>query len=87
MKIKPLKDNILLEVLKQETESAIVLVDKFDDETAIIGKILEVGEATTLKVGDKVLFKKHLFDEILFKNMKEPYLLGKEEAVTAVIHD
>lgn len=88
MKIKPRYDNVLLEIQKEEGDIGIILTEQYDDETSVIGKVIEMGPsgAGDLEIGSLVLFKKHLFDEVVIGKVKpEVFLLGKIENITAVV--
>lgn len=93
MKIRPLGDKILVEVLEAEekTKGGIILPDTAKEEKSegkIIavgsGKLLESGKVQPLevKVGDKILFGKYSGDEVLIDGKKHKIL--KENEVLAV---
>ena len=75
MKLKPLGDHIVVKVSKEDktTKSGIVLPDTVDKEKQEVGEVIAVGPGKALdngqrgemsvKVGDKVLFKKYALDE------------------------
>lgn len=95
MKLKPLSNNVILKTLKVEetTKSGIVLPDTMDKEKPekgeVIacgpGKVLDNGQLSpmTVKVGDKVIFKKYSPDEIKIDN--EDYLVLNESDIVAII--
>ena len=95
MQFKPLSNHLFIEPEKEEktTKSGIVIPDTADKEkpqkgtiTAVgPGKVNDKGERTpmSVKVGDKVLFKKYGPDEIEVDGKK--YLVGDEEDILAVI--
>lgn len=95
-KIKPLLDNILIEPLEAETKlpSGIVIPDSAKEKPQE-GKVIAVGSGRrdekgnvipmTLKVGDKVMFKKWGGTDIKLDG--KDMLLVKEEDVLAVIED
>ena len=93
MKIKPLGDKILVEVLEAEekTKGGIILPDTAKEEKTE-GKVVSVGAGKTLesgkvqapevKKGDRVIFGKYAGDEILVEGKKHKIL--KESEVLAV---
>ena len=95
LKIKPLGDRVILEAIKEDktTASGIVLpetAEKEKPEKGIVvaigqGKSLENGQRTkiSVKVGDKVVFKKYSPDEI--KIDKKEYLIISEDDILAII--
>ncbi len=92
---KPLSNHIFIEPLSQEkaTKSGIVLPETAEKEKPMVGKIVAVGSgkinekgeriAMSVKVGDKVLFKKYGPDEIEVDGKK--YLVGDEDDVLAIL--
>ena len=95
MKIKPLFDHILIEPIKEEekTKSGILLPETAEKERPEQGKVIAVGPGkrnekgelipTSVKPGQKVLFKKYGPDEI--KVDDKEYLICKEEDILAII--
>lgn len=85
MIIQPLRDNVLLKIKEKEQSLIVVPKDAYDDETALIAEVIELGsDVKDFKKKDLVLFKKHLFDEVVLKD-NLIYLLGREENITAKI--
>jgi chaperonin GroES len=93
MKIKPLGDKVLVEVLEAEekTKGGIILPDTAKEEKTegkVIstgsGKLLESGKVQPLeiKAGDRVIFGKYAGDEILIDGKKHKVL--KESEILAV---
>ena len=93
MKIKPLGDRVLVEVLEAEekTKGGIILPDTAKEEktegkvvSVGAGKVLESGKVQPLEVksGDKIIFGKYSGDEILIDGRKHKVL--KESEVIAV---
>ena len=93
MKVKPLGDKLLVEVLEAEekTKGGIILPDTAKEEKTegkVIavgsGKILESGKIQPLEVktGDRILFGKYAGDEILLDGKKHKIL--KESEVLAI---
>jgi len=69
MKIKPLDDRVLLEVLQEEETSAGgIIIPDTAKERPRVGKIIAVGTDEELrelvKEGDRVLFAKYSGDEV-----------------------
>ena len=94
MKIQPLGDRLVVEVLeaKEKTKGGIVLPDTAKEKPQE-GKVVAVGKGRTsedgkivplqVKVGDKILYGKYSGTEI---NLEEKeYLIVKEEDVLAVV--
>ena len=95
MNLKPLNDHIFLKPMEEEkkTKSGIVLPDTAEKEKPIKGTVVAVGPGKldengkrvpmSVKVGDKVLFKKYGPDELEVDGKK--YLVGEEADILAVI--
>ena len=95
MNLRPLGDHVIVKPLKQEevTKSGIVLPDTADKEkpeqgtvSAIgPGKMLESGTRAlmSVKVGDKVVFKKYSPDEVEIEDVE--YFVLSESDIIAVI--
>ena len=94
MKIQPLADRIMVEVLeaKDVTKGGIVLPDSAKEkpqEAKVIavgkGKFSDEGKLipTEVKVGDKILFGKYSGTEITMDGIE--YLILKEEDILAII--
>ncbi len=93
MKIKPLGDKVLVEVLEAEEKSrgGIILPDTAKEEKTEgkviavgVGKVLESGKVQPpeVKQGDRVIFGKYAGDEILIDGKKHKVL--KESEILAV---
>ena len=92
---KPLSNHIFIEAVSEDkkTKSGIVLPDTAEKEKPIAGTVVAVGPGKlnekgermqmSVKVGDKVLFKKYGPDEIEVDGKK--YLVGDEDDVLAII--
>lgn len=89
MKIRPLGDKVLVEVLEAEdkTKGGIILPDTAKEEKSegkIIavgsGKVLESGKVQPLEVkrGDRVIFGKYSGDEVLIEGKKHKILQEKD---------
>lgn len=92
--IKPLSNRIFIEPLSEEkrTKTGIVLPETAETKPIMgvvksvgPGKLSEKGERMpiSVKVGDKVLFKKYGPDEIEIDGKK--YLVGDEDDILAII--
>ena len=91
MKIKPLNDRILVEVLESEemTKGGIYLPDTAKEEKTE-GKVIATGPGKTLESGtvqpmqvkanDRVIFGKYSGDEILIEGKKHK-ILGESEVL------
>ena len=93
MKIKPLGDKVLVEVLEAEekTKGGIILPDTAKEEKTEgkviavgVGKVLESGKVQPpeVKRGDRVIFGKYAGDEIIIDGKKHKVL--KESEILAV---
>lgn len=87
MKIIPQLDYVLLSEVLEENKSGLIIPDSVDIERTLPGQVEAVGGDVKLKIkkGDLVLFKRHLFDEIVYNNTK--YLFGKQDNIMAILHD
>ncbi len=95
MNLKPLNDHVFLEPMEEEkkTKSGIMLPDTAEKEKPIKGKVVAAGPGKldengkrvpmSVKVGDKVLFKKYGPDELEVDGKK--YLVGEEADILAII--
>ncbi len=95
MKLQPLFNNVIVKPLKDEatTKSGIVLPDTVDKEKPEKGEVVAVGPgrlldngqlaAMTVKVGQKVMFKKYSPDEVKIDGQE--FLVLSESDIIAVI--
>lgn len=95
MKIKPLKDRLVIEPIEKEekTESGIVLPDTAEKEKPEQGKVIAVGSGKSdkegnnipleVKKGDVVLFTKYGPSEVKIDNKE--YLIAREEDILAIL--
>lgn len=93
MKIKPLRDQVLIEPLKEEVKrGGIILPDTVHKERPEQGKVIAVGEGKivdgvlqkpAVKKGDVVLFTKYGPNQI--KIDEKEYLIAKEEDILAIV--
>ena len=95
MKLQPLSNHLFIEAEKEEekTKSCILLPDTAEKEKPVKGTVVAVGPGKlnekservpmSVKVGDKVLFKKYGPDEIELDGKK--YLVGDEDDILAIL--
>ena len=95
MNLKPLSDHLIVKPIEEDiaTKSGIVLPDTVDKEKPEQGEVVAVGQGRVLdngnrlpvsvKVGQKVLFKKYSPDEIKIDG--ENYLVLSESDVMAIV--
>lgn len=95
MNIKPLGDRVIVKPINEDTttKAGIVLPETVEKEKAEKGEVLAVGPGRTLdngqvapmsvKVGDKVMFKKYSPDEI--KVDGQDLLIISESDILAII--
>jgi chaperonin GroES len=96
MKVKPLKDRIVIKRLEGEekTKGGIIIPDAAKEkplEGIVVavgsGRVTEKGEVVALevKVGDKVLFGRYAGTEVKIED--EEHLLLREDDILAIIED
>lgn len=95
MKLKPLGDHVIVKPIVQDevTKSGIVLPDTVDKEKPEKGEVVAVGAGKLLdngqtapmsvKLGDKVMFKKYSPDEVKVDGVE--YLIISEGDVLAIL--
>lgn len=93
MKIKPLRDQVVLEPLRQEhKKGGIILPDTVHKERPEQARVIAVGPGkfvdgklmpVSVKKGDVVLFTKYGPNEI--KVDEKEYLIAREEDILAII--
>ncbi len=95
MNLRPTDDHLILKSLDEETMTAsgIIIPDTVDKERPQKGEVLAVGpgkmlesgqrSVMSIRVGEKVIFKKYAPDEIEIDGNK--YLVIKADDVMAVI--
>ncbi|MEA3464376.1 MAG: co-chaperone GroES [Patescibacteria group bacterium] len=95
MNLKPLHDHVIVKAITEDeiTKSGIVLPDTVDKEKPEKGEVVAVGPGKimdngqraqiSVKVGEKVMFKKYSPDEI--KVGDEEYLVISEGDIMAVL--
>jgi len=96
MNLKPLHDHVIVKAIAEDevTKSGIVLPDTVDKERPEKGEVVAIGDGKILengqkspmsvKIGDKVMFKKYSPDEIKIDGKE--YLVIKEEDIMAIIN-
>lgn len=94
MQLKPLADRVIVKPIEESeaTVSGIILPDTVDKEKPEKGEVVAVGPGRyddgqlvpmSLKVGDKVVFKKYSPDEVKVGDVE--YLILSESDILAVI--
>jgi len=95
MQLRPIGDHIIVKAVSKEETSAsgIIIPDTVDKERPEQGEVVAVGpgkqlesgamSAMTVKVGEKVVFKKYAPDEIKLEGNE--YLVIRMDDVMAVI--
>ena len=95
MNFQPLSDHVFIEPLKEDktTKSGIVLPETAEREKPMLGKIVAAGPGKrndkgelipmSVKIGDKVIFKKYGPDEVEVNGKK--YLVGSEDDILAIV--
>ena len=93
MKIKPLRDQVLIEHIKEEVKKGgIILPDTVHKERPEQGKVIAAGpgrivdgklQSLGVKKGDVVLFTKYGPNNI--KVDDKEYLIAKEEDILAIV--
>ena len=95
MKLKPLGDHIIVKPIIEDeiTKSGIVLPETVDKEKPEKGEVVAVGKGKlldngqvavlTVKVGDKVMFKKYSPDEVKVDGVE--YLIISESDILAIL--
>ncbi len=97
LKLKPLNDKVIIKPIEEDekTKAGIVLPETAEKEKPEKGEVIAVGPGKLLengsrapmsiKVGDKVIFKKYSPDEI--KIGKEEYLVIDEGDIIGIIEE
>ncbi|WKZ28937.1 MAG: co-chaperone GroES [Patescibacteria group bacterium] len=95
MNLRPLGDRVVVKPLTQDevTKSGIILPETVDKERPERGEVIAIGPGKVLengafapmsvKVGDKIVFKKYSPDEVKVDNVE--YLVVSESDIMAVI--
>ncbi|RLD14653.1 co-chaperone GroES [candidate division KSB1 bacterium] len=88
MKIKPLDDRVLIELV-EETEEKVgsIIIPDTAKEKPRMGKVVAVGTDEDLqekiKVGDQIIFSKYSGDEVKMDNKE--YLIIQRSDILAVV--
>ncbi|HPA25447.1 MAG TPA: co-chaperone GroES [bacterium] len=92
--LKPLTDHLLVKPLQKESSKSGLVLPDSEKERPERGEVVAVGEgrildngtrlAMSVKVGDKILFRKYTPDEI--KEGEETFLILSESDVLAIIN-
>ena len=95
MNIKPLHDHVIVKAITEDevTKSGIILPDTIDKEKPEKGEVIAIGDGKLLengqraqmsvKIGDKVMFKKYSPDEIKVEG--EEFLVISESDIIAIL--
>lgn len=96
MNIKPLHDNVIIKPKKAEeiTRAGIVLPETMDKGKSERGEVIAVGPGKlneagvrlpmSVKIGDKVIFKKYSTEEFMDEK-KEEYLIVSDNDILAIL--
>jgi chaperonin GroES len=86
--IRPLGENVLVKILKEnaKTKSGIVLPETISQDKPQEGKVIAIGNDKKIKVkkGQKIIFAKYSGTEL--KINEEEYLILKNEDILAVVY-
>ena len=84
MAIKPIGERVLVKLQEAETKTASGLyIPDTAQEKAQTGIIEAVGEVSTIKVGDKVMYDKYAGTNIKYEGTD--YLIIKAEDIIAIV--
>jgi len=84
--LRPLANNLLIEGIEKQSVAGIIIPDTARKGRPETGKVVAVGpKVLNVKVGDKVLIKGYMIDELTIDDKK--YLVGQEDAVIGIIND
>ncbi len=88
MRIKPLDDRVLIELVEEEEEKVgSIIIPDTAKEKPRMGKVVAVGTDEDLqekiKVGDKIIFSKYSGDEIKIDNKE--YLIVQRSDILATV--
>lgn len=100
MKLKPLFDNVLVEILENQervTKSGIVLPDNVEKKEQTKGTIIALGAGKfsangerlpmSVKVGDKVVFSKPWSDDKKMEENGKKFFLVSEDDILGIIEE
>ncbi len=88
MKIKPLDDRVLIELIEESEEKVgSIIIPDTAKEKPRMGKVVAVGTDEDLqekvKVGDKIIFSKYSGDEVKMDNKE--YLIVQRSDILAIV--
>ncbi|NOX89411.1 MAG: co-chaperone GroES [Calditrichaeota bacterium] len=87
MKIKPLDDRVLIELIQEEEKVGPIIIPDTAKEKPRMGKVVAVGTDEDLqkkiKVGDQIIFSKYSGDEVKIDNKE--YLIVQRSDVLAKV--
>lgn len=96
IKIKPLRNKVLVKRSKAETTKGGIILPETAQEKPKEGQVMAVGEGVrdeegtvhplTLKVGDRVLFSSYSGTEVKNSESEDEYLILSEEDVLGVLN-
>ncbi len=84
MKLEPLQDFIVLEEIKKESKSEIIISEDADLKPTHKAKVISKGpDVVNIGVGDIVLIKEYGFDKLEVDGKE--HMLGRQENIYAII--
>ena len=84
--LKPLSNNLLILGEEKQSTSSIIIPDTAHKDRPSVGKIVAIGpKVKDVKVGDKVLLKTYMLDELEIDGKK--HLTGQEDCVIGIIEN
>lgn len=81
--LKAIGNRVLVRPIIKKEASGIVVPDNAEKEKPACGEVLDAGECTKIKVGDKVIFRKYAPEEV--EDGKETLLIIEETDVLCVM--
>ncbi len=70
MSIKPLFDRVLCEPVTEQTTAGGIYIPTTGAERSQIMSVVEVGNASPVAVGDKIIINKYAGAEVMYENRK-----------------
>ena len=84
MNLKPLSNNLLIEGIEKQSAVGIIIPDSARKGRPETGIVVAIGpKVEGIKIGDKVLIKGYMVDELEIDNKK--YMVGQSDAIIAII--
>lgn len=84
MNLKPLSNNLLIEGIEKQSAVGIIIPDSARKGRPETGNVVAIGpKVEGIKIGDKVLIKGYMVDELEIDNKK--YMVGQSDAIIAII--